>query len=151
MIRLLATLVVLGATAGANACARTYVSPPTAPATLLGRWTDDYGNPFAITRDTWAQAPHGRYDIVEWITSDRALIARRRPTASDPRTLWLRIDWMTFDGMPPWQWGFCLTAWEAPTREAAERTKPADRTTPRTGCGGHPFSRMKRDTAAISR
>lgn len=151
MIRLLATLVVLAATAGAAACARTHVLPPTPPATLLGRWIDDYGNTFAITRDTWAQAPHGMYDIVEWLTGDRALIARRGPTPTDARTIWLRIDWMALDQMPPWEWGFCLTAWEAPTREAAQLTKPADRTTPRTGCGGHPFSRMKRDIAAVGR
>ena len=144
MIRLLLGLALLITTAESSVTAQTPRDSVLPPAALVGRWTDDYGNAFEISPETWLQAPHGRYHVVSWMNSERVVIAQRDPTSTESRTLWLRIDWMTFDGMPPWQWGFCLTAWEAPTRDAAERTKPADRTTPRTGCGGHPFSRMRR-------
>ena len=37
-----------------------------------------------------------------------------------------------------------LTAYEAPTADSAEATRTARPETPRTGCNGYPYSRMKR-------
>ena len=46
--------------------------------------------------------------------------------------------------MPPYKWAFCLSAWEAATQADAERADIARRDTPKTGCNGYPFSRMRR-------
>lgn len=128
-------------------CARAprAVSPSVAlPAGVMrGEFTDDYGNLFAISDSLFAQQPHGRFEIVEWNVREQFVIAHNAATnASDPG-LWTRIDWMQFEGMAPYTWGFCLTAYKAPTREAARATPAADRANPRTGCNGYPFSRMK--------
>jgi len=56
---------------------------------------------------------------------------------------WARIDWMRFSGMAPYPWGFCLTAYRAPSRDVARATPALDRSRPRTGCNGSPFWRMR--------
>ena len=38
---------------------------------------------------------------------------------------------------------FCISAYKEPTIESAEAVKVVDRATPKTGCNGYPFSRMK--------
>ncbi len=109
---------------------------------LLGAFVDDYDNAFTITPETWTQDPHGRFHIVRW--DGQTLIAQNDTANTHAPGLWTRIDWVRLDGMAPYTWAFCLTAYEAPTRAAAEATPPADRATPRTGCNGYPFSRMRR-------
>ena len=74
----------------------------------------------------------------------QTLIAQNDSANAYAPGLWTRIDWVRLDGMAPYTWAFCLTAYDAPTRAAAEATPPADRATPRTGCNGYPFSRMRR-------
>ncbi len=115
---------------------------------MLGRFVDDYGNTFRISPTLWEQLPHGRYHIVEWHAAEQYFLARNDSANSSAPGRWTRIDWMSFTGMPPYTWGFCMTAWDADTREAARGTAPPDRTTPRTGCNGYPFSRMRADTTA---
>lgn len=115
-----------------------------APSALLGEFQDDYGIQYAIADTLWHQKPNSRYRIVHWDSAGQFLIAQNdAENPSDPGK-WTRIDWLTLEGMPPYAWAFCLTAYDADSREAAEATEPADRTTPRTGCDGFPFSRMER-------
>lgn len=110
---------------------------------MRGQFVDDYGNEFAISDSLFAQRPHGRFEIVEWHTSEQFVVAHNALTnASDPG-LWTRIDWMLLPGMAPYTWGFCLTAYRAPTRDAARATAAPDRAHPRTGCNGFPISRMR--------
>lgn len=118
-----------------------------APAQLIGRFTDDYDNQFEISATEWLQLPHGRFHIVHWDAQAQYLIARNDMANQSAPGKWTRIDWMDFAGMAPYTWGFCLTAYDAATREAAEATAIAKRETPRTGCNGFPFSRMKQRTA----
>lgn len=110
---------------------------------LLGRFEDDYGSRYTITADLWTHHPRARYRIVRWRPEAGYLIARNDPDNPGEGGLWTRIDWMPLPGMPPWEWGFCLSAYNAPSAAAAESTRIARRDTPRTGCNGHPFSRMK--------
>lgn len=120
-------------------------APVGAPDTLvLGRFEDDYGNRFVITPDSWRQLPRSEYHIVHWRSDLQYLIARNDARNSAAAGRWTRIDWMRFSGMPPYTWGFCLSAYQAPSAAAAESTLVARRETPRTGCNGFPFSRMKR-------
>lgn len=125
-------------------CSRTGAAETRGPAELIGRFQDDYGDHFEIDDSSWTQVPHGRFHIVEWHPDQQYLIAWNDSTNSSDPGLWSRIDWLTLDGMPPFIWGFCLTAYQAPSRDSAQATTPADRTTPMSGCGGHPFSRMRR-------
>lgn len=117
---------------------------PAAPAELLGEFSDDYGNAFRVSEKLFEQLPRGRFHVVEWNVSERYFIAQNDAANPSDGGLWTRIDWMGFEGMAPYTWGFCMTAYRAPRREAARGTAAADRATPRTGCNGFPFSRMKR-------
>lgn len=74
----------------------------------------------------------------------RYLIAWNDSSNATAPGLWTRIDWIPLSGMPPYAWAFCLSAYEAPSRAAAEATAIARPDTPRTGCNGYPFSRMRR-------
>ena len=120
--------------------------PPAAspPPGLLGRFSDDYGNDFRISVELFEQLPRGRFHIVEWQATARYLIAHNDDANPGDAGLWTRIDWMPVDGMPPYEWGFCMTAYRAPSEAAARATTAADRTAPRVGCNGFPFSRLKR-------
>lgn len=115
------------------------------PAIVLGTFEDDYGLRFEITPESWSQEPGATLVVVEWLDEVGSILARADPDGSSSSAgLWTRIDWVALDGMSPWLWGFCLAVWDAPTREAALAAPAADRDHPRTGCNGHPFSRMRR-------
>lgn len=115
----------------------------TAAPGLVGEFEDDYGNRYVITRDRWLQRPDMAYDVVAWDTAAMTLIARSAAEEPDEPGAWSRIDWVELDGMPPWRWGFCFTVWDVASRADAESAAPADRASPRDGCNGFPFSRMR--------
>ncbi len=128
------------------ACARHRPAPPApaAPAFLLGGFADDYGVQYEITPTEWAQLPRARYRIVRWDAAGQFAIAQNDPTNPGDGGLWTRIDWVALPGMEPFTWGFCYSAYKAPSAAAAESVTVANRATPRTGCNGFPFSRMRR-------
>ena len=113
------------------------------PAALLGRFEDDYGNSFRISTELFEQLPRGRFHIVEWQVREQYLIAHNDAANPSDAGLWTRIDWMPLEGMPPYVWGFCMTAYRAATAADARAMPSADRSVPRVGCSGHPFSRLK--------
>jgi hypothetical protein len=110
---------------------------------MHGQFVDDYGNAFDISDTLFAQLPHGRFRIVEWHLDEQFVVAQNDRANANDAGLWTRIDWMVFSNMAPYTWGFCLTAYRAPTQEAARGTPAPNRSTPRTGCNGFPFSRMQ--------
>lgn len=121
-------------------------SDPVLPNALVGEFADDYGIEYTITSSEWFQRPRARYQIVRADTTARYLVARNDDRNPGDGGLWTRIDWIVLEGMPPYEWAFCLSAYDAPTMAAAEAVTHARRDTPRTGCNGHPFSRMRRRT-----
>ncbi|MEO8031616.1 MAG: hypothetical protein ABJC74_13285 [Gemmatimonadota bacterium] len=136
----------MSALLGALACghpAPSAPAPASPPAELLGSFSDDYGDQFTVTPTEWTHHPQSRYHIVRWVPAGQYLIAQNDSTNPSARGRWTRIDWMMLPGMAPFTWGFCYSAYDAPTPEAAEATHVVARETPRTGCNGHPFSRMK--------
>jgi hypothetical protein len=120
---------------------RTDTAPP--PAGLLGSFLDDYGNSFRISAELFEQMPLHRFHVVSWHSRERYLIARNDDANPSDAGKWTRIDWMPLEGMAPYAWAFCLTAYRAATEADARATPPADRAVPRTGCAGYPFSRLK--------
>ena len=146
-MRVLAIRAASAAVLCVQACSapRSQPMPAVAPDTLvLGEFQDDYGGRHTVSATEWVQHPRANYRIVSWRPDAQYLIAQNdQANASDPG-LWTRIDWLRLSGMPPYEWGFCFSAYKAPTAAAAESTMVAKRDTPRTGCNGFPFSRMKR-------
>lgn len=138
--------VVVGVAAGCGGPASETPPPSPAaapPALLVGRFEDDYGGRYRIDASAW-HAGTARYEIVVWDPAARWALARNAPSnASDPG-LWSRFDWVELEGAGGWGWGYCHATWNAPTREAARAAPRSDRNAPRTGCAGHPFSRMRR-------
>ena len=109
---------------------------------------DDYGTRHPIGDTLWQHGSRNRYHIVRWDAVEQYLIAQNDSSNSAEKGRWSRIDWMPLTGMPPYAWGWCLTAYDAPTRAAVEATPPANRATPKMGCGGYPFTRMTGLSAA---
>lgn len=117
------------------------------PPELLGQFADDYGDVYQVSREQWLQSGNGRYRIVEWNSAQQYLIAQNDSANRTDAGRWTRIDWLSLQGMAPYGWGFCMTAWNAPSRDSARATAPAKRDIPRTGCGGFPFTRMRPDSS----
>jgi hypothetical protein len=114
------------------------------PANITGHFTDDYGISYSINEKEWIQLPNIKYHIIKYDSIGQYLIAKNAATNPSEAGLYTRIDWMYFTGMEPWEWGFCLTRYNASTQEEAIAANNADRSNPKKGCGGYPFSRMKR-------
>ena len=114
------------------------------PPPLLGDFVDDYGIGHRIDAGEWLQRPGTRYRVIAWHPEAQYLIARNDAGNRSDAGKWTRIDWVTLPGMPPYAWAFCMSAWDAATQADAERADIARRDTPKTGCNGYPFSRMRR-------
>lgn len=112
--------------------------------TFLGNFTDDYKIRYTITKTTFTQHPGVHYRLLFYNEKEQYFIAQNDTSNISDGGLYTRIDMMRFNNMEPWLWGFCLTAYREATMEAAINTAAADRSNPRKGCGGYPFSRMKR-------
>jgi len=111
---------------------------------LLGAFRDDYGSTYRLSDTLFEHLPRSRYRIVEWHLGEQFFIAHNDSANPGEPGRWTRVDWMPLPNMAPWEWGFCLTAWNAASADAAHATPAADRANPRTGCGSHPFTRMQR-------
>ncbi|MNK03465.1 hypothetical protein D3C87_213120 [compost metagenome] len=124
-------------------CVNMLYAQKTAPNFAKGNFTDDYGIKYTINDTLWVQHPNIKYHIVKWNEKEQYLIAKNGSDHKVDENKYTRIDFMTFEGMAPWNWGFCLTAYKAASDLEAEQTAAADRKNPRKGCNGYPFSRMK--------
>ncbi len=112
---------------------------------MLGNFQDDYGIRYTISDTTWIQHSNIKYHLLKYDSVGEFFIARNAATNPSDPGLYTRIDVIRFTNMEPWYWGFCLTTYNAKTVEEAITKQEADRTNPRKGCGGYPFSRMKRE------
>lgn len=114
------------------------------PAHLKGDFMDDYGIHYSISDRVWIQQPNVKYHIIRCNREEQYLIARNDHQNPGEAGLYTRIDYMSFDNMAPYLWGFCLTVYNAKTDSLAETTAQADKKNPKKGCNGFPFSRMKK-------
>jgi len=115
----------------------------TIPKTFLGNFTDDYGITYSISDTLFLQRPNIRYRIIKWNLKEQYIIAQNGSANPSDKNLYTRIDYMEFDN-EPFLWGFCYTVYDAESDIAAEAAAAADRQNPKKGCGGYPFSRLKR-------
>lgn len=117
---------------------------PKAPEFALGNFTDDYGITYSINDSLWFQNPSMKLHILKWNVEKQYLVAKNDASNKTEANKYTRIDFMTFTGMDPYKWGFCLTVYDAENDEIAEKTAYVDRQNPKKGCNGYPFSRMKK-------
>jgi hypothetical protein len=115
------------------------------PGWMEGKFTDDYGIRYTVSDTLFHQHPSARYHILEWNASSQYLLVKNDESNPTEKGLYSRIDYMQFKGMEPYTWGFCLTVYNAPDTATARKAAAANRDEPRKGCGGFPFSRMKRE------
>lgn len=113
------------------------------PEYLTGSFVDDYNIEYELTEKVFYQKPGTRFHILKWNIEEQYFIAQNDSLNSYDPSLYTRIDWMKFEEMPPFEWGFCLSTYNAKTPDLAEEAYIPDRNLPRTGCNGYPFSRMK--------
>ncbi len=111
---------------------------------LKGTFIDDYENTYIINDSIFFQQPNMLYQILKWNKKGQYLIAKNNASTKNDTASFIRIDYMYFTNMQPYNWGFCYTTYNAKSIEEAEKKGSADRANPRKGCGGYPFSRMKR-------
>lgn len=114
------------------------------PTELLGNFKDDYDENYTISESLWIHGPYAKYHLLKYDSKGNYFIAKNDDKNSSDAGMYSRIDITYFSNMEPWKWGFCLTAYKAKTFQEAEATAAADRNNPKKGCGGFPFSRMKR-------
>ena len=114
------------------------------PPAFRGHFEDDYGIRYMISPKLFLQEPGVKYHILKWNLNEKYIIAKNDEANPSEKGLYTRIDYMEFVNMKPYNWGFCLTAYKAVNAYEAERFAAADRLNPMKGCGGFPFSRLKR-------
>ncbi len=74
---------------------------------ILGNFEDDYGIRYNITDSLWTQEPGIKYHILQWNKKDQWIIARNDNKNPSEAGLYTRIDYMKFENMQPYLWGFC--------------------------------------------
>jgi len=99
---------------------------------------------YTINDSVWIQHPGIKYHLLNYNSKGQFFIAKNDTANPGEAGLYTRIDITHFENMEPFLWGFCLTVYNAVTAEEAAATPSGDRNNPKKGCGGYPFSRMKR-------
>jgi hypothetical protein len=114
------------------------------PAFLVGEFEDDYGIRYTVDDDTWLQHPGSRYHVVEWHVDEQYVVLQNDSANPSDGGLWTRIDWVILGDSGEYRWAFCYAEYRAASEAEAVAAPQSGRDTPRTGCNGFPFSRMKR-------
>lgn len=114
------------------------------PAALRGAFVDDYGTRHTIDDSLWVHGPRNRYHVISWHPGAHFVIARNDSANVADSGRYDRIDWVILPDNDGWEWAFCIATWNAPSVAAARATTVADTANPRSGCGGYPFTRMRR-------
>ncbi|MBL7726830.1 MAG: hypothetical protein JNM68_04045 [Dinghuibacter sp.] len=114
------------------------------PDYLLGRFRDDYGITYTITRDYFLQEPSWKYHILKYDSTGSYFIVRNDKGNDWEPGKYSRIDISLLTGNGKYTWAYCLTTFDAATAAEAETKAKPNRDNLKKGCGGFPFSRMSR-------
>ena len=137
-------LIVVLAFLGLLSCSHSSRISQMIPSTFLGTFEDDYGIEYRISPTQFIQEPRIIYNILEWNSKEQYIITQNAATNPSEPNLFTRIDYVALNNMEPFSWGFCYTTYNAASASMAKATAAADKTNPKIGCGGYPFSRMKK-------
>ena len=113
------------------------------PEYIIGDFQDDYDIEYKLSEEQFILKPSTRFHIISWNINEQYFIAKNDSLNNYDANLYSRIDWMKLDDMKPFEWAFCLSAYNAVSPDSARSVQIADRSKPKTGCNGYPFSRMK--------
>ena len=111
---------------------------------ILGGWVDDYEITYSITSDTWELGSDITFHILEWNKDQQYLIVKNDDSNAYNAGLYSKIDYTSIKGMEPYSWAYCLTAYDKSSEKDARDTPTSDKSDPKIGCNGFPFSRMKK-------
>ncbi len=127
-------------------CSSAYksVSNTPVPKTFLGNFEDDYGIQYTFTPKKITQHKNIRYHVLQWNVQEGYIIAQNDTANPGEPGLYTRIDYVLLNNMQPYNWAFCYTTYNATSAADAIAKNVADKTNPRKGCNGFPFSRMKK-------
>jgi hypothetical protein len=89
------------------------------PVWITGRFTDDYGSRYTINDSLFIMDSSIRYHVLEWNEQGQYILAQNDLSNKTDKGLFTRIDYMRFNGMEPFTWGYCFTIFNAPDRQAA--------------------------------
>ena len=121
-------------------------SKPIPPSFLIGSFEDDYSVSYTISDSLFEMEDHTKIHILEWNMEGQYFVGQNDSLNPYDPLLYSRIDWMQFEDMAPFEWGFCMSAYNEASLDSAKAVSSANRETPKIGCDGYPFSRMKRIT-----
>ena len=108
------------------------------PPYLLGDFKDDYDIKYTISDSTWIMYPDFQLDILTIDSIEMFVLGYDQSDST-----YTRIDFMKFQNQGDYTWGFCYTSYGKKDPSDALSGNSANRDTPKTGCNGFPFSRMK--------
>jgi hypothetical protein len=113
---------------------------PSAPLSLRGRYTDDWGTTHVITTDAWVSSSgdwSSTFHVEYFSNSQRWLTALNDPANGYNPNLFSRFDWTLFEG----RLYFCQSVYAGLSEPDAQRAPRPDATNPtKTGCGGFSWS-----------
>jgi hypothetical protein len=110
---------------------------------ITGEYTDDYDIKHSITETTWQQDTLNTFHLLKWNYEDLYIIAKNDSANPSQKGLFSRIDITSLRDQEPYEWGFCLSTFDAASIEGAEKSAAADGENLKEGCNGYPFSKMK--------
>ena len=117
-------------------------SNTTPPSYLIGSYEDDYGIAYEISQDTFRLLPELTYEIKSWNLSGQYFLMKE--IRADEKNVYARIDWITLpEDIDGYSWAYCMSTYDAASLQEAQSVEIADRSRPKEGCNGFPFSRMK--------
>src|SRR5687768_11394860 len=105
---------VLGILLLSGACRATPRPAEIPPPLIMGEFEDDYGAGYTIAPREWRHG-RARYHIIKLNAQQQYLIAQNDAGNPGDPLLFTRIDWLSITGMPPYEWAFCMTAFNAAT------------------------------------
>ena len=113
------------------------------PDFMIGSFSDDYDITYSISDSLFSMGSTTIIHILEWDTEKQFFIGQNDSSNTYDPLQFSRIDWIELSEMESFTWAFCMSAYNAPSTDSARATTTTNPQSPKTGCNGYPYSRMK--------